>query len=405
MSSQVSSESYDLVVIGAGIIGLSSAISALEFNSSYKVLVLEKEGDIAVHASGRNSGVVHAGFYYSPDSLKAQFCRVGNQELKKFARQHKLPVNNCGKVIVTKNDSEDVRVETLFNRGISNGVDLELLPGSDLSRFEPTAKTNNLFVWSPQTSILDPGQLLQKLLDVYTSMGGRIEFKVHTELRYENGEVVLIANQERVETKKIVNAAGAFADQLAKQIGVGTRFAVVPFKGSYRKSTELSASKSLIYPVPHPVNPFLGVHTTLTPEGFLKIGPTAMLAFGRENYGVFENLHVKEVLEILKAVGYVAKGGKHNLVQIMKEEIPLLTLGGLIKKAGNLSTEVSVKRSWKKPPAGIRSQLVDIRTGELVQDFVVEEFGNTLHFLNIVSPGWTSAFPFTRQFIGDFLRN
>jgi L-2-hydroxyglutarate oxidase len=404
MSSQVSTESYDLVVIGAGIIGLASAISALEFNASYKVMVLEKEKDIGVHASGRNSGVVHAGFYYSPDSLKAQFCRVGNQELKSFARQHKLPINNCGKVIVTTNDTEDVRVETLFNRGICNGVDLELLPGSDLSRFEPTAKTNNLFVWSPQTSILDPGQLLQKLLDVYISMGGKIAFNVDTELSYEKGEVVLLVNRKRVETKKIVNAAGAFADQLAKQIGVGTRFAVVPFKGSYRKSAELSISKTLIYPVPHPINPFLGVHTTITPEGYLKIGPTAMLAFGRENYGVFENLHPKEVLEILKAVGYIVKGRKHNLIQIMMDEIPLLSLKGLVGKAGHLSNEVTEKHSWKNPPPGIRSQLVDVKTGELVQDFVVEEFGNTLHFLNIVSPGWTSAFPFTRHFMGDFLR-
>ena len=404
MSHQDLSENYDLVVIGAGIIGLSTAISALEFNSSYKVMILEKEECIAVHGSGRNSGVVHAGFYYSPDSLKAQFCRVGNQEIKKFARQHNLPINRCGKVVVTKNDDEDIRVETLFNRGVCNGVDLELLPGADLPRFEPTAKTNNLFVWSPQTAILDPKLLLKAMLGLYISLGGKIAFKTSSELRFEKNEVVLLANQKRVKSKKIVNAAGAFADQLAKQIGVGSRFAVVPFKGCYRKSTELSRSKALIYPVPHPVNPFLGVHTTLTSEGYLKIGPTAMPAFGRENYHFFENLHVREVLEILKAIGYVVKGRKHNLIQILTEEIPLLSQKGLTKKAGQLSIEISEKHSWKKPPTGIRSQLVDIENGELVQDFVVEEFGNSLHFLNIVSPGWTSAFPFTRHFMSDFLK-
>ena len=399
----ISSEKYDLVVIGAGIIGLTSAIAALENSPRCKVLLLEKNDAIAEHASGRNSGVLHAGFYYSPDSLKAQFCRDGNLEMKKFARQHGLMINNCGKVVVTKNADEDIRLEKLYHRGLTNGVDIELLPGEVLARFEPTAVTNDSFIWSPQTSILDPKVLLHKLLDVYITMGGKILFKANTELKDENGEVVVFCNQERIVTSKIVNSAGAFADQIAKKIGVGTKYAVVPFKGNYRKSFDVTKSKVLIYPVPHPVNPFLGVHTTLTPEGKLKIGPTAMLAFGRENYNGVENLHFKEALEILKALANVVRGGKHNLFEIIREEIPLLSERGLTKNAGVLSTEVAKIDSWEKSPSGIRSQLVDIASGELIQDFIVEEYGNSLHFLNIVSPGWTSAFPFTRHFMESFL--
>ena len=397
-------EKYDLLIIGAGIIGLRSAITALELNSKLRVLVVEKEPLIGVHASGRNSGVLHAGFYYSPESLKARFCREGNLEIKRFAREQDLKITHCGKVVVTKNSAEDSRVRELFNRGISNGVELELHRGTDLLKFEPTANTNDFFIWSPQTSILDPNELLDKLLDYYLRLGGKIQFNSVTELFMKNNEVIAIVNGKPVDSKKIVNAAGAFADQIAKQVGVGRKYSAVPFKGSYRKSSEKTQSKVLIYPVPHIVNPFLGVHTTLTMEGNLKIGPTAMLTLGRENYGGLKNLHIKEVIQVLKATGHVARGTKHNLKEILRDEIPLLSLRGLTREAGKISSEVAKIQSWKRPASGIRSQLVNIETGELVQDFIVEEFENSLHFLNIVSPGWTSSFPFTRHFIDGFIK-
>ena len=397
-------EKHDLLIIGAGIIGLRSAITALELNPKLRVLVVEKEPLIGIHASGRNSGVLHAGFYYSPESLKARFCREGNLEIKRFAREQDLKITHCGKVVVTKNSAEDSRIRELFNRGILNGVELELHRGIDLIKFEPTANTNDFFIWSPQTSILDPNELLDKLLDHYLKLGGKIQFNSVTELIMRNNEVIAIVNGKPVDSKKIVNAAGAFADQIAKQVGVGGKYSAVPFKGSYRKSSEKTKSKVLIYPVPHIVNPFLGVHTTLTMEGNLKIGPTAMLTLGRENYGGLKNLHIKEIFQVLKAAGYVARGAKHNLMEILRDEIPLLSLRGLTREAGKISSEVDKIQSWKRPASGIRSQLVNIETGELVQDFIVEEFGNSLHFLNIVSPGWTSSFPFTRHFIDGFIK-
>jgi L-2-hydroxyglutarate oxidase len=397
-------QKYDLIVIGAGIIGLRSAITALESDPNVSILVVEKESFIGGHASGRNSGVLHAGFYYSPESLKARFCREGNLEIKRFAREQDIRINQCGKVVVTKNSAEDLRIKDLFHRGILNGVELELYSGQELGKFEPTAKTKDFFIWSPQTAILDPNELLLKLLDHYINLGGKIAFNTRTKLVRRNNEVVAFLNDKLVDAKKIVNAAGAFADEIGKQVGVGSKFASVPFKGSYRKSTNAAKSKVLIYPVPHPVNPFLGVHTTLTMEGTLKIGPTAMLALGRENYSGLKNLHLREVLEVFKSSGYVFRGTKHNLLEIMRDEIPLLSLRGLVREAGKISSEVGKVHSWKKPASGIRSQLVDIDSGELVQDFIVEEFENSLHFLNIVSPGWTSSFPFTQHFIDEFLK-
>lgn len=403
MASSNLMEKFDLLIIGAGIIGIRSAISALEMNSKLKVLIVEKEKSLGHHASGRNSGVLHAGFYYSPESLKARYCRDGNLEMKRFAHDHELRIVHCGKVVVTKNSNEDARIQDLFNRGILNGVDLELHPGTELGKFEPTAITNEFFIWSPQTALMDPDELLVKLIEYYIKLGGKIEFNTYVTLLKRNNEVIVMLDGKLIDSKKIINAAGAFADQIAKQVGIGEKYAVVPFKGSYRKSSEKTKSKALIYPVPHSVNPFLGVHTTLTMEGNLKIGPTAMMVLGRENYLGLSNLHFMEVRQVLKAARYIARGSKHDLIEILRDELPLLTLRGLTHEVGKISSEVDKLGAWVRPKSGIRSQLVNIENGELVQDFIVEEFGNSLHFLNIVSPGWTSSFPFTRHFVNRFM--
>lgn len=400
-----STSSYDLVIVGAGVIGISAGIAALEEHPSLKVLILEKCDAIALHASGRNSGVLHAGFYYSPESLKARFCRDGNSEFKQFAKKNEIAIYECGKVVVARNEKEAVRLKTLFDRGISNGVDIELLPQSKLIDIEPTAKTNTHFIWSPTTAVMNPTEVLEKLLENFKSMGGQIEFTQEIELVEIGGEVHAVASKKSISAKKVINAAGAQSDLLARRIGVGLEFRAVPFKGSYRKTLQKTLSRRLIYPVPHPVNPFLGVHTTITMDGFLKIGPTAIPALGRENYVGIQGVSARELYEIIKAIKSIASGSKHDLFEILKMELPLLSESRLRKSAMYLSTEVSRHSEWQKTRSGIRSQLVDTRTGELVQDFKVKKFLNSLHFLNVVSPGWTSALPFTRHFVNEFLND
>lgn len=398
-----SNGSYDLVIVGAGIIGISAGIAAIELHPSLRVLIVEKSDAIAKHASGRNSGVLHAGFYYSPESLKAQFCKEGNAELKQFAKKNEITLNECGKVIVAKDEIEASRMKSLFDRGIVNGVDIEFLPASRLTEFEPTARTNSNFIWSPTTAVLNPVEVLDKLLIHYLSIGGRIEFRQQIDLVKSGDEVRLIVAGVSINAKKIINAAGAQSDLLAKKVGVGLNYSVIPFKGNYRKSHQKASSKRLIYPVPHPINPFLGVHTTLTVDGFLKIGPTAMPALGRENYSGFDKIKLSELLGIAQAMKSVARGSKHDLFEIMKIEFPLLFEKYIKKSASQISSEIPNHPRWEKTRSGIRSQLVDTRSGELVQDFKVEEYSNSLHFLNVVSPGWTSALPFTRHFVNDFL--
>ena len=403
MNSLKVSRKTDVLILGGGIIGLSSGIAALEMNPALKVLIIDKEKSVAEHASGRNSGVLHAGFYYSPESLKAQFCREGSKELKAFAKMRNLPILNCGKVVVAKNETEVARLEMLFQRGLINHVELELLPENELPRIENSAKTREKFIWSPTTAVINPNLLMQSLLEHFIQLGGKIEFENKLSLCESNGEIHASSSEQQIESNKIVNATGVHSDSIAKEVGLGSSFLTLPFRGSYRKSTKTSVSQRLIYPVPHPINPFLGVHTTLTPEGLLKIGPTAILAMGRENYQGLSNLNAQEILGILRAARIVMGGTKHDLIEILKLELPLLSRKGLVSAANALSGEVSSIKKWEKTKSGIRSQLVNVNTGELVQDFVVERYANSIHFLNIVSPGWTSALPFTRHFMADFL--
>jgi L-2-hydroxyglutarate oxidase LhgO len=323
--------------------------------------------------------------------------------LKRFAKILDVPINHCGKVVVSKNQDEAERLRLLHLRGASNGVEIELLPSHRLDEFEPTAKTTDQFIWSPTTAVLNPKILLQKLGSHFEQLGGKIVCNANTELRVSNDEVYVVSNGRNVDAVRVINAAGSYSDSLAHQIGLGANYGALPFRGSYRKSQQRAGSKSLIYPVPHPINPFLGIHTTITSDGFLKIGPTAIPALGRENYRGLNGIKLHELVEISRALRCVAKGSKYDIFEIIRMELPLLFKRILIENASRLTNEISKHSAWEKTESGIRSQLVDLRTGELTQDFIVERYSNSLHFLNVVSPGWTSALPFTRHFVNEFL--
>jgi L-2-hydroxyglutarate oxidase len=405
MLSQGQLDKVDCVIIGAGIIGLSSGIAILEQDPSQKVLILEKESNIGLHASARNSGVLHAGFYYSPESLKAKFCKEGNAELKKMAKSFGVHVNICGKVVVATNQVEADRLRILHSHGIRNGVEIELLSSQKLHELEPTANTTEQFIWSPTTGVLDSKLFLSRLSLYFQELGGKLICGARSELKSSGGEIYVKSNGSFVNATRVINAAGSYSDDLARQIEVGLEYGSMPFRGSYRKSQQNPKSKRLIYPVPHPINPFLGVHTIITSDGSLKIGPTAIPVLSRENYNSFENVKLREIIEISRTILSVAKGSKHDIFEIIKAEFPLLFKKNLIENASKLSKEVVKHHTWQKAESGIRSQLVNLQTGELVQDFLVKRLSNSLHFLNVVSPGWTSALPFTRHFVTDFLKD
>ena len=385
----------DLLVIGAGVVGLSTGIALLQSRPSLKVIVADKERDIALHASGRNSGVIHAGFYYSPDSLKAKFCREGNFELRKLAKKYGIPVKDVGKVVVTRNEDEDSHLNTLFERGIANGVELEIHPEEKLKDFEPLAITHNRFMWSPNTGISDSISIVKAMRDEFITLGGEIQFDSKVNLIESNGEIVDSSNQ--FNFKHVVNAAGAQADRISRSVGVGIEYAMLPFMGVYRATSQKNLPlQRLVYPVPHPINPFLGVHFTLTTDGKVKIGPTAIPIAGREQYSFTKGWSGSDIAQALKGMKSLINGNSHDFGAILKSEWPKLIQKMLVKESTKLVPTASSVKDWHRKPPGIRAQLVHLPTGKLEQDFIVTTQNNATHVLNAVSPGWTSAIPFSR---------
>jgi L-2-hydroxyglutarate oxidase len=385
----------DVLIIGGGVVGLSTGIAFLEANPSLKVVIAEKEFRLGLHASGRNSGVLHAGFYYSPDSLKAKFCRDGNQELRKLANKYNIPVREVGKVVVARNNEENERLETLFSRGNTNGVELEILDAAHLNRYEPLAVTHERFLWSPKTAISDPLAIIDALRKEFESLGGSISFDAKVRLKEVNEEIIDSSHQ--FDAKKIINTAGAQADRISRDIGVGNEYAMLPFMGVYRATEEKNLPlQRLVYPVPHPINPFLGVHFTLTLDNKVKIGPTAIPIAGREQYSFLSGWSGSDLAQSFKGMTSLIRGEAHDFGRIIKSEWPKVVEKLLVKESLELVPSASKVNSWYRKPPGIRAQLVHLPTGKLEQDFVVTSKSNSIHVLNAVSPGWTSSIPFGR---------
>jgi len=389
------SSKCDVLIIGGGIIGISIGIAILESKSSLKVIIAEKEKNLGAHASGRNSGVLHAGFYYSPQSLKAKFCKDGNLELRKIARKHNIPVLNTGKVIVARNSEENKELDWLYARGIKNGVDLEIRNSKDLTKFEPFAKSYERFLWSPNTGVSDPRAITRALAQDFIELGGIINFDSQVELVEVKGEI-----QDATGTynaSNIINAAGAQADRISRRIGVGLEYAMLPFMGLYR-ATELQGLplKTLVYPVPNKTNPFLGVHFTLTIDNKVKIGPTAIPVFGREQYSIFENWSLSDIRQSLKAIYAILTGKELKIISLARNEALKFFEHNLVKQSAELVPNAALVPKWESKPPGIRAQLVHLPTKNLELDYVVRFYKNSTHILNAVSPGWTSAIPFGR---------
>jgi len=392
----------DVLIIGAGVVGLSTGIALLQSRPSLKVIIADKERDIGLHASGRNSGVIHAGFYYSPDSLKAKFCRDGNFELRKLAKKYGIPVKDVGKVVVARNEDEDSRLITLFERGIANGVELEIHPEEKLKEFEPLAITHNRFMWSPNTGISDSIAIVKAMRDEFLSLGGEIHFDSRVNLSESGGEIYDSSNQ--FTFKHVVNAAGAQADRISRSVGVGTDYAMLPFMGVYRATSDKNLPlQRLVYPVPHPINPFLGVHFTLTIDGKVKIGPTAIPIAGREQYSLTEGWSGSDIAQALKGMKSLITGNSHGFGAILKSEWPKIIQKLLVKESIELVPSAIVVKDWQRKPPGIRAQLVHLPTGKLEQDFIVTSKANATHVLNAVSPGWTSCIPFGRYVVNKFI--
>lgn len=381
----------DLLILGAGITGLSLA---WKFKARYpdaSITVLDKEPEVAMHASGRNSGVLHAGFYYSSDSLKARLCRQGNEQLRAFCLEHELKLNACGKLVVTKNEAELPGLHRLYQQGLRNGVEVSLIDEAEVRELEPNAMTFGQALYSPNTATVDPVQVCKFMKQELAAKG--VVFALGTAYTGRRKNTILTSNGI-YEPGRLVNAAGLYADKIARDYGFGGNYTLLPFKGlylAYEGDPQLLTRH--IYPVPDPRQPFLGVHYTRTVDGKLKIGPTAIPALWRENYHGGDNFSLREMAEVLWYEGCLLLTNRFGFRQLALQETKKYWRPGFARQAAHLTRRPPERfGNFLKP--GIRAQLLDKRSLELVQDFVIEGDDQSTHVLNAVSPAFTCSLAF-----------
>jgi L-2-hydroxyglutarate oxidase LhgO len=336
--------------------------------------------------------VLHAGFYYTADSLKARFTRDGNRALAAYCDDKGLPINRCGKLVVARTAADHPQMDELLRRGAANGVELESITEADAKRIEPRVKTCERAIWSPRTATADPGAVLAALRGDAEREG--IAFALADGFRRRHGDEVESA-RTTWRAGYVVNAAGLHADRIARQYGFSERYRILPFKGLYLYGDDAGGPfRTNIYPVPDLRNPFLGVHFTVTVDGHAKIGPTAIPAFWREQYAGLSGFDARDLAEIAALQSGLLVSAGFEFRRLAVEELRKYSRRHLVALAGDLATDVKPEhwRRWGR--AGIRAQLLDIRTRKLEMDFVIEGDARSMHVLNAVSPGWTCSLPF-----------
>lgn len=385
---------HDVAIIGAGCIGLAVAKHLLE-RSDLDVLVLDKEPRLASHQSGRNSGVLHPGFNYQPGSLKARFAREGTRRLKGFAADHGVPIDEVGVLVVATDADEEARLEQLFERAEANGVDVDRLIGHEaIAAREPHA-AGRVGLWCPEAASIDSVAYVRALAGVVRDAGAsiRLEMPVASVTPIDGGVQLRAAGQE-VTADHVVNAAGVYADRIAHQVGVGTDYRIVPFRGEYYqlRDERRTLTRSMIYPTPDPSLPFLGVHFTRRADGSVIVGPNAVLALGREAYGRTE-IDLGDATRILGDLAVWRMLTKPTVRQVALEQLQTsLRKRAFVAAAKRLVPAVE-RDDLVAGHAGIRAQIVD-RDGTLVMEPLIESGAHSTHVLNAVSPGLTASLPF-----------
>ena len=323
--------------------------------------------------------------------------------MRKFCEDNNLSINKCKKVVVANDENELAGLEELYKRGITNNVEVELIDENELAKMYPNVKTYKKALFSPNTATINPTEILKFLKQELIKKGVEFRFEegYNTNL---NNNTILTTKKNKLKAKKIINCAGLYADKIAKDFGYSQNYTIIPFKGIYLKYTKNDKPITTnIYPVPNLKNPFLGVHYTVTVDNTIKIGPTAIPAFWRENYKGFDNFKLDEFLEVIK---YELKlfitnafGFRNLAFEEMRKYYKLYFINLATKMVKNI--DESGFNEWSKP--GIRAQLLDINTLELLQDFVVEGDSDSIHILNAVSPAFTSSFPFARWVVEIYI--
>ncbi|ELM6620823.1 L-2-hydroxyglutarate oxidase [Vibrio fluvialis] len=391
---------FDYVIVGGGIVGVSTAWQLKQQYPDKSILLVEKEAGFSRHQTGHNSGVIHAGVYYAPGSLKADFCKRGVERTLSFCAKHDIPVENCGKLLVATNEVEFERMQALFERCLQNELDVELLDAAQLKLAEPNI-TGLGAIYVKATSIVNYRLVTEKMAEEFKALGGEVclstevvglnetEQEISVQCRYKGSPITF-------HSQFLVSCSGLMADRMTKMLGLETDFQIIPYRGEYYRLAPKhnQVVKHLIYPIPDPELPFLGVHLTRMIDGSVTVGPNAVQGFKREGYGKV-NISVRDVWEMLRFSGFwkvTAKNLKTGLVE-MKNSLWKPGYLQLVRKYCP-SIELADLQPY---PAGIRAQAV-LSDGTLVHDFLFAESPRSLHVCNAPSPAATSAMP-----IGEYI--
>lgn len=383
----------DFLIIGGGVIGLTIAYKLKERHPGSSITLIEKEVDVAQHASGRNSGVLHAGFYYSADSLKAKFCREGNIAMRNYCEENGLKINACGKLVVARTLKEIEGLRELKRRGDVNGVPLELIDERQAAEIEPNVKTCEYALFSPTTASVDPVVICQHLRSSLIARGVTIltnhpYHKLISKNKILAGNIIINAGI-------IINCAGLYAPYIAQDFSFAADYTIMPFKGVYLRYTGNDRPlRTLIYSVPDMRKPFLGVHFAITVDGDIKIGPTAIPAFWRENYQGLKGFNFPDMLNILRWQATLFAKNSFGFRTFAIEEVRKYNKSYLVEHAFRMVKNLDANKFNEWSRAGIRAQLLNKKTLSLVQDFTVEGDEKSIHVLNAVSPAFTSSFAF-----------
>ncbi len=384
------------LIVGAGITGLTIARELIEIGVD-DIVIVEKEDALGSHASGRNSGVLHAGIYYSPGTYKARFCAEGNRLMKEYCWDHELTLNQTGKVIITDESRLDALYE-LKERADNSGAESSIIDRNDLLDLEPYAAPHEKALYSPNTAVFNPKQILSSIKHELES-SGKIKFIFGDLYKTLSGSRMAVTNKGLIRFEKFINAAGSFADSVAHSFGVGAQYKVLPFKGTYKKIVKSRnyLVRGNIYPVPDLRNPFLGVHFTKGYDGEIYIGPTAIPAFGREEYGLFDDLS----LESLSILGrdLVLLLTNDGFRAAAKSETKKYFKSYMYGEAKKMVPELNLEDIEDTPKVGIRPQLVDWKTKQMVMDFVIIKDGDSLHVLNAISPAFSCSMAFAKHVV------
>ena len=399
--------SCDYLIVGGGIVGLTIAYQLLERKISNRIIILDKEANLGLHSSGRNSGVIHAGIYYEPNSLKAKVCVSGAKRLKEWSIENGIKIKNCGKLIIPQKFDLDPQLDTLYARGKKNGAVLNFIGAKEIEKLVPEANiTTGRALWSPNTAVINPLSVINMLQSKLQSKGVKIINSVNDFEPNTKTNEVKLNNGLKIKYGYFINSAGLQADKVSHKYDVGLDYKIIPFKGIYWQLSKNCPFeiKLNLYPVPDLNVPFLGVHfTPSAKDNYVFIGPTAIPSLGRENYKLLENI---EFQNSITDFTFLAKQYLLNIDgfrKYVREQAFLGIPAFFLKSAQDLIPRLNQSHIERSSKVGIRAQLFNLKTNKIVKDFLCLKGEKSLHIISAISPAFTASFSFADLIIDNYL--